>query len=263
MADADWAKYRRMRGKDLPAEIQLRGGFYRRVAIFKHDFYAATGLYRLVGEPSTVTGPAQVVLKIYHTDSYFGLPLRWLGRLLCRRETRLCEALAGIEGVPRLLERYGASGLVREFVPGCNLRETPGVDAQFFPRLERILAEVHARGITHNDLSKPENILVKSDGRPVLIDFQIALDTNSRIPLLQTVAHWIRHYLQGVDRYHLCKNHRRARPLDFTAQERAASRRKGIILTMHGWIRVPYRKVRHFVLKRYLTAKTTDHQAAA
>ena len=57
------------------------------------------------------------------------------------------------------------------------------VDAQFFPRLQTTLAEIHRQGITHNDLSKPENILVKPDGAPILIDFQIALDSHSRIPV--------------------------------------------------------------------------------
>ena len=46
MADADWAKYKQIRGKPLPESIEFAGTAYSLAKVFKRDFYAATGLYR-------------------------------------------------------------------------------------------------------------------------------------------------------------------------------------------------------------------------
>jgi hypothetical protein len=61
--------------------------------------------------------------------------------------------------------------------------------------------------------------------------------------------------MQGVDRYHLAKLHRRRRPFDFTGEELAALRRKGTLLRIHNGVRRPYRVIRHLVLKKFLTAR--------
>ncbi len=136
MADADWHRYRQLRGEDLPREAVLLGAPYCLQQILKQDFYAAVGIYDLAADRSD--RPASVLLKVYHTDRFLGLPLGWLGRLLCRREVRYYRLLDGIAGVPRLLGRFGQAGLVREFIPGCNLREFRAhsrPDEQFFPHL--------------------------------------------------------------------------------------------------------------------------------
>jgi serine/threonine protein kinase len=259
--DADWTRYKRMRGQDLPATIRLEFGAYSLVKVFKHDFYAATGLYDKVEG----TGPDRVVFKIYHKDRYAFLPLAWLGRWLARREAKLHDALADVQGVPRLLARHGDTGLVREFIPGCSLREVTAAekpDAHFFPELRATLAAVHARGIAHCDLAKPENILRTDAGRPRLIDFQIAIRPQTRLPGVRQIAERFLRYMQQVDVYHLRKNQRRLRPEDFTPDELAASHRKGLLLNLHGLLlRRPYRAVRHFVLRRFLLAEQSSRTA--
>jgi hypothetical protein len=70
-------------------------------------------------------------------------------------------------------------------------------------------------------------------------------------------------YMQQVDRYHLAKIHTRRRPLDFSDEERAAVNRKGVILTMHGWVRRPYRAIRHVVLRNFLTVETLPSAASS
>lgn len=255
MADADWTQYLRLRGPELPAELQLRGQTFLLARVFKHDFYAATGLYQHRHAGGAVS--TQVVLKLYHMDRFWLLPLGWLGRWLCRREIAINRAVQDVDGIPRLLGKFGQAGLIREFVPGCNLRELgTRPDDRFFPRLRGILAAVHRRGMAHCDLSKPENVLVQTDGRPVLIDFQIAFYPTTRIPLLRWLANQILHYLQQVDDYHLQKNHRRSRPDDFSPEAQAASRQKGLLLTLHACIRRPYRATRHFALNHFLAKKT-------
>ena len=224
MPDADWRRYRQLRGEDLPVKADLLGAEYHCRQVLKRDFYAAVGIYDHAagGRPRQ---PSCVLLKIYHTDACAGLPLSWLGRWLCRREMLYYELLDGIAGVPRLLGRYGEAGLVREFIPGCNLREYrrhSRPDARFFPGLADILAQVHARGISHNDLSKPENVLVTTDGAPVLIDYQIALAAGTwRWPVVRIGGRALMRYMQRIDRYHLGKLHRRARPQDFSETELA------------------------------------------
>ncbi len=254
MADADWAKYRQLRGKALPPVCTFRGRTYEQETLFKRDFYAATGLYRCRPERGQIDSPSRVLLKIYHTDPFLFLPLDWLGRWLCRREAFFLETLAGIAGIPRLFARHGESGLVREYVPGVNLRQfqqtaVPGAD--FFPRLFAILAAVHERGLSHNDLHKPENILVRPDGNPVLIDFQIATSFHTRLPFVKRTMR----YMQAMDRYHVMKHYVRLRPNDVSAEQRDVARRKGVLLNLHGWLlRRPYRAVRHFVMNRFLKA---------
>src|SRR5262245_61443433 len=111
MADADWRKYKALRGAELPETTAFQGVAYERRQLFKRDFYAAVGLYQR--ERVLAALPEQVLLKIYHTDPFWHLPLGWLGRWLAHRERRAYEALAEVAGVPRLLTSWGDSGFLR------------------------------------------------------------------------------------------------------------------------------------------------------
>ncbi|MEW4567032.1 hypothetical protein AB1L88_04115 [Tautonia sp. JC769] len=262
MPDADWVRYRSLRGQALPDSATLLGGeAYALEKTLKSDFYAVTGLYRRVADDSP--NPAQILLKIYHTDPWWLPPLSLLGRYLAHRERHYLRRLAGVDGVPAFLESFGPNGLVREYLDGVNLREffrgqRRRVDADYFPRLFRILDAIHRRGVSHNDLSKPENVLVLPDGSPAIIDLQIALELFPR-----WLGRPIVSYLQRVDRYHLRKLHRRQRPEDFTDAELSSARRKGAILILHSLVRRPYRAVRHFILGRFLTDRAAPPPASS
>jgi hypothetical protein len=264
MADADWYRYKQLRGKELPATFEFAGVHYQLRKLLKRDFYAVVGLYDRASDMLTL--PAQVLLKVYHTDALWGLPLGWLGRWLARREIRAFEALAHVAGIPHLLAPWGESGMIREFIAGCNLREyraNARPDERFYPELFRILADVHACGMSHNDLAKPENIVVTDEGQPILIDFQIALGPRlPRWPIVGWLARRFLHYMQSVDVYHLRKHHTSDRPEDYTDEDRRRARQKGTILWLHGVVlRKPYRAVRHFVLRRWLLDDRTRRAA--
>ncbi len=264
MADADWAKFKQLRGRTLPERIVFRGAEYHLEQLFKRDFYAATGLFRLIANQPTGERPERIVLKIYHTEPLGFIPLRWLGRFLCNREIYFYRATEGIPGLARFLDRYGESGYIREFVPGCHLREyrkINPIDDLFYPRLNAMLAAIHARGISHNDLSKAENILVRPDGSPTLIDFQIATTFAFQFPLLRYLGRFVLPYMQSVDRYHIGKHQRKDRPRDFSEAELRKTRQRGFLLTLHGWLlRRPYRLLRHFVMNRFM--RVTEHSGA-
>ena len=59
---------------------------------------------------------------------------------------------------------------------------------------------MHRRGIAHNDLAKEANWLVRADGQPALIDFQLAVRGNPR-------SRWMR-LLAREDLRHLLKHKR-------------------------------------------------------
>ena len=150
----------------MPERITLRDGDYKHLRTWKHDFFAATGLYE---------GPSgRVVLKLGRTASLLGIPASWIGRLLCDRELDVYQAVDDLAGVPRCLGRWGQTGLVHIFVEGHPLQQREPVNDEFFPRIERLIGELHRRDIAYVDLEKRENILVDAEGRPCLIDFQIS-----------------------------------------------------------------------------------------
>ncbi|GMV95706.1 MAG: hypothetical protein AMXMBFR83_00770 [Phycisphaerae bacterium] len=237
--------------EDLPSSITLPDGEYRHLRTYKHDFFAATGLYE---------GPGgKVILKVGRTAGLLGLPMAWLGRLHAAHESRLYRELDGLEGIPRWLGRYGPTGFVHAFVEGHPLQRDERPDDRFFDRLEALLAELHRRGIAYVDLEKRENILVGDDGRPCLIDFQISWrweGHNGRprrglqrlIPL--ALGRLLLAKLQSGDRYHLLKHRRRHRPDTLTAEQLAASYRRGWFIELHRRLSWPFTALRRGLLKR-------------
>lgn len=116
-----------------------------------------------------------VVVKDFGGRGYW--VRRWWGPWLLRREALAFERLDGLEAVPRLLGRLDAAALVFEYRPGTLLsRSLAGrLPADFLPRLQRAITDMHLRGVVHLDLRHRSNILADREGRPVLIDFGSAL----------------------------------------------------------------------------------------
>jgi RIO-like serine/threonine protein kinase len=103
----------------------------------------------------------------------------WVARRLLARERRALLALAEraeLEGLVPRVEADGASGavLVRSWIAGVPLSRAESLPVDFFDRLDRLVERVHAAGVCHNDLHKEQNVLVRPDGRPALVDFQLA-----------------------------------------------------------------------------------------
>jgi hypothetical protein len=236
--------FRALGREEPPAAVEIDGEMFRRREVFKHDSWAASGLY--------ASAERQALCKFNRQQPVLFVPMRWLGRLLAGREQAVHDRLAGVQGVPSSLGPVRVGGrrlpnaVARCFIAGHALAEDERVDDDFFPRLRRLLAEVHGREVAHVDLHKRENILVGSDGRPHLIDFQISFAL-PRLPLVRLLLRPLLAMLQQCDDYHLLKHELKYRP-DLVSDPATIARRRPVWIRMHRTVAVPFRACRRRLL---------------
>jgi RIO-like serine/threonine protein kinase len=114
---------------------------------------------------------------------------RWWARAFANRaaarEARALAKLDGIDGVPALLGWDGRE-LLRSYIAGFPMQQAKPRDVAYYRDALRLLAQLHRRGIVHNDLAKEPNWLVRADGRPALGGFPDCVDARparAAIPL--------------------------------------------------------------------------------
>lgn len=132
------------------------------------------------------------------------LPLSgWIARALLARERKALLHARGLDGVPRLAEETARSDeLERTHLDGEPLHRCTRLPLDFFERLEELVRSLHALGVAHNDLHKEQNIIVQPDGRPGLIDFQLAsVHTRDSRALARRAADDLRHVAKHRRRY--------------------------------------------------------------
>ena len=241
---------------DLPHEFALDGHSYRLLNLFKHDFFAATGLYQRLDDSNP---PLLAVLKSQRTHHFYGFPLRWLGRIVANHEVAIYEALQGIRGIPKFLGRYEYTGLLHEFIPGTDLHAGLPLTPQFFDDLSRLFTEIHERKVAYVDANKRENILHGDDGRPWLIDFQIScLYPNPFFGRLSMnpLGRWFLRRFIRADWYHFYKHKSRLLPSACSAEDFEHARCPGKLHRFHRFMTRPFIRVRRKMLARYDLAKT-------
>ena len=138
--------------------------------------------------------------------------LAWLARGLMRREFRALSALQGITGVPQIIANDRTS-LLRSYLSGIPMYEGRPDTAVFFNDAARLLRRIHRAGVAHNDLAKEPNILVRNDGTPAFVDFQLATFSPKRGRLFRAAAR--------EDIRHLLKHKRTYRPDLLTSREQS------------------------------------------
>ena len=127
--------------------------------------------------------------------------LRWLARRLMRREAKALAALADVDGVPHVL-RLEHNLLVRSYLDGTPMYKAKPTDRAYFRAAFRLLRQLHRNGVVHNDLAKEPNILVRRDGSPAFIDFQLAGYNPRRGRVFRILAHEdLRHLLKHKRTY--------------------------------------------------------------
>ena len=130
---------------------------------------------------------------------------RWwlapLARWLMRREAAALATLDGIDGVPELVA-FDRHTLRRAFLDGQPMHIARPRDPLYFRAAARLLRRLHRAGVCHNDLAKEPNLLVRPDGSPALIDFQLATCSHTRHRLFRAAAREdIRHLLKHKRQY--------------------------------------------------------------
>ncbi len=180
-----------------------------------------------------------------HVPAWLRLPAWWLAR----REARGLLAVAGMDAVPQLLGWDGRM-LDRSYMDGDAMyQRPPHGDIAYFQRARRLLQALHRHGVAHNDLAKEANWLVRVDGSPAVIDFQLAVRGAPR-------SRWMR-LLAREDLRHLLKHKRTYCPDRITAVERR-------VLKRTSWLRDAWfatgKPVYRFVTRRLLKWEDNEGQ---
>lgn len=151
--------------------------------------------------------------------------LRWLACRAAAHEARALQRLSGIEGVPQLLAWDGRV-LERSYMDGAPMQLAQPRDAAYFRNAHRLLKTLRARGLAHNDLAKEPNWLVRGDGAPAVVDFQICWISRRRGALFRLLAR--------EDLRHMLKHKRTYCPDALTPAERKVLVRRSWIA--RGWM---------------------------
>ncbi len=232
--------------RPLPETVNVGDRSYTLKKVFKNDFFAVTAMYEAACEGDG----ARVLLKI-NRDAWFGpVPLRWVGRILVAKEVAAFTRLVEVQGVPRLLRRWGATGIVREYVEGSPMCKGESVGDAFHGQLRSMICEIHDRDMAYVDLEKCENVLVGEDGRPHLFDFQISWYVPKRWGGSLWPLAGLRRWFQSGDHYHLLKLQRRTRCDQLSPEQLAASYRRPWHIRVHRFLTWPITWCRRKILDR-------------
>ena len=147
------------------------------------------------------------------------------GRRVLRHEASLLEHLAESGVVPRLVERIGADTIVLELVEGGPLRKKNKLRPR--SRIDAVLRSLahavdtlHRHGVSHLDLRNRRKILVTSDDRVVLIDFESGRRLDRGV-----FGRMLRSLLVAVDRQSVIEWRHRLAPSGLTKDDLDARRR--------------------------------------
>jgi hypothetical protein len=228
--------------------------------VLKHDSWAATAVYR---------GPAgRTVCKFNRQQPIFFLPMRWLGRVLARREASFLLQLADLANVPSLTGdvyvdgRRLAHAVAHNYVPGHPLGPREPADGRFFTALRGLLLDLHRRDMAYVDANKRENIIVGDDGQPYLIDFQISFRLPGWWPANSWPVRLLLRTLQQSDLYHFEKHWARCRPDLYGREVCDVVRSRPWWISLHRLVAVPLRTLRRNLLVA-IGVRTAGGQAAS
>jgi serine/threonine protein kinase len=115
---------------------------------------------------------SRYVIKVPHGK---GLARLFHQRML-RHEYEVYKQLGDFEGAPACYGLIDDQYLVLEFIDGRTIRtKRPLDEEEFHARLFDYIKSMHAKGVAHMDLKRKDNLLVKPDESPCILDFGAAV----------------------------------------------------------------------------------------
>lgn len=109
-----------------------------------------------------------LVIKVPHGK---GL-VKYFHTLMLRHEHKVYQQLAGFPASPKCYGMLANSYLVLEYIDAKPIREKrPDSPDKFFADLLHQIESMHHRQVAHMDLKKKDNLLVRADQQPCIIDF--------------------------------------------------------------------------------------------
>lgn len=197
--------------------------------ILKKDLFGEIRLSSHRGEPVVVRDSGAAATG-----------LGWLARRLLHREASALAILEDIEGFAQVL-RLERDWLMRSFLDGEPMQRGKPTDPAYFKDAARLLRKMHRAGVVHNDLAKEPNFIVQANGRPAIVDFQIAWSSPNRGKLFRLAAR--------EDLRHLLKHKRTYCPQHLTSRERTILATPGLVAL--AWSKT-FKPVYQFVTRRIL-----------
>lgn len=200
--------------------------------VLKRDLFSQTRIGHHADDPKT-----RIVHRLVSCVPIWTRPIAWH---LARREIRALGAVKGLAGVPQLIAS-DSDGLYRSWTDGTPLHLARPDTARWYRDAHRLLKAMRRRGVTHNDLAKPQNWLVAPDGGAAVIDFQLAALHRRHSRLARLMAY--------EDLRHLLKQKRSFAPHLLTPIEKRVLARKSWPSRL--WMATG-KRVYNFVTRRFL-----------
>jgi len=113
-----------------------------------------------------------LLIKVPHGQ---GLARKFHLKML-RHEYEVYKKLGDFAGAPTCYGLIDDQYLVLEYVGGRTIRKKRPLDEdEFHARLFDYIKAMHAKGVAHMDLKRKDNLLVKADETPCILDFGAAV----------------------------------------------------------------------------------------
>lgn len=108
------------------------------------------------------------------------------GPWMISRELYALQLLSDIAGIPQHATRIDRQAFTYHFIEGSPISGLGKnkLSPEFFIAYEKLVLQMHQRGIAHLDLRNTGNVLCGEDGQPILIDFQSWLKLPRWLPFL-------------------------------------------------------------------------------
>lgn len=147
-------------------------------------------------------GGQKTVFIVNINNVYYALKVINIADARFEREVKICEKYSNLGGIPKILriEKFETDTIIlEEYIAGedlCDIYKSFSGDEKgicdLLFKVGRILKPIWEDGYVHRDL-KPQNIRIREDGNPVVLDFGIAraLDEDSITATGMQPASWL------------------------------------------------------------------------